>query len=138
MPVPTFPPPRGMALLNGKIAVFSKNLSTLSTPFSTISCGVGHCLSTRVQKLPVKSGLVCKKNLTFLFVFYIISHCQAVDVCFHGTTAPLKIERGSTECSVLISPRSVIARWSTVSAREWLLPTAVRFWLVEELRAALV
>ena len=71
-------------------------------------------------------------------MFYIISHCQAVDVCIHGPWHHSRIERGSRECSVHISPRSVIARWSTVSAREWLLPTAARFWLVEELRAALV
>ena len=51
--------------------------------------------NTRVQKLPQKSRFLCKKNLTFSNRLYIISHCQAVDVCIHDPQHHSKSKGGA-------------------------------------------
>ena len=49
--------------------------------------------------------------------------------------AVINVNGGQNKCSELINLKSVIVKWSTVSVKEWLTETAVRFFHAAEQRA---
>ena len=121
-----------------KIEGGPRKIFPTSPMFSTTYCVSWKNPPQEFKISPKNRGLSAKNTLTFAdkIVYNItLSGCRRV---YTRIAAPLTDRKGEQQCSVHISPRSVIARWSTVSVREWLPPTVARFWLAEERRAALV